>query len=338
MLSPALPRSLRDLNMRSSSSPVSVPADAVANLYIPGFPKSATTTVTEALARHPAIFSPLTAEPHFWATDMPFYAAREGLATPSAYSALYRRASGDHAWRLDGSTLYLYSETAVSNIVASAPNARFIVCLRPPEEIVLAWHMQMLNGGYETELNPEVAFDLSSARRQGDQVPDGCPDPRLLDYQRIAAIGRQTARLIEVAGAGNVHVVTTAALSRDPRAALQACWEFLELPPSPEFEIEKRNSAFAVRSRRLRGVVYHPRIKPFVTRLLNAIPLPVADALRSSVRKALYRPAQRVPVPEEFQRRLREYFAPERSLLRSSVADVSGAPDPDDPHHGTLLG
>lgn len=308
------------------------------NLYVPGFPKSATTSICQALAQHPGVFAPVTAEPHYWASDIPFYAAREGFDKKSAYQSLYLRAAEAQPWRLDGSTLYMYSETAATSIIKQVPEAKFIVCLRAAEDIVLAWQMQMLNGGYETEQDPESAFHLSAQRRQGLSVPQHCPDKRLLDYERIASIGSQLRRLVKIVGGDRVHVVTMASVIHRPQETLEACWDFLDISNQPNIVLGKNNSAFTVRHAWLRRSIYHPAVKPRVSRILNALPSGSGELTRNIFRKLVYQKAQRQPPSEDFTHFLHEYFSDERQLLRSCLPGISGAPDLNDPLHKDLLG
>lgn len=307
------------------------------NLYVPGFPKSATTSISHALAQHSSIYSPVSVEPHYWASDLPFYAAREGIKNESSYKALYKRASVDHQWRLDGSTLYLYSETAAASIVKAVPNARFIVCLRAPEDIVLAWHMQMLNGNYESEQNPEKAFKLSTQRRQKLSVPTRCPDAQLLDYEKIASVGTQFSRLINTVGEENVHVITMASVISDSQSVLEGCWRFLNIRYEPHIALSKTNSAFAVRHPWLRRSIYHPSVKPYVTKLINKLPAQAGEDMRNVFRKILYQKTERKAASEEFRITLRELFREERRVLRDSLAKLSDGPDLSDPQHKDFL-
>lgn len=308
------------------------------NLYVPGFPKSGTTSICHALAQHSGVFTPLTVEPHYWADDMPFYAAREGLTSLAAYESLYRRASSSQQWRLDGSTLYMYSETAVNAIVRNVPDAKFIICLRAPEDIALAWHMQMINGGYETELDVENAFNLSIQRAQGLGVPGTCPDKRLLNYQHMAAVGTQVSRLVNTVGAEQVHVVTMADIKNNPANTLEACWRFLGLPSQPDITLAKNNSAFAVRYPWLRRSIYHPNVKPLVTKALNNLPVQIGERARNAVRKLTYKKADRQPPSEAFKHSLNAFYSKERQLLKECLSGLPGAPDVNDSMHKDLFG
>lgn len=308
------------------------------NLYIPGFPKSATTSISQALAQHPSIFAPLTVESHYWASDIPFYAAREGLSNRDAYESLYRRATGSHKWRLDGSTLYMYSEKATASIVQHVPEARFVVCIRAPEEIAVAWHMQMVNGNYESETDAEVAFNLSTKRRQGQQVPMNCPDHRLLDYERIASIGTQLGRLVDTAGADKIHLVTMGSVINNPVETLEGCWRFLDLPAEKEIRLGNNNSAFKVRCSWLRQSIYHPSVKPHITKLLNILPAHAGELTRSTFRKFVYQKADRKLPSETFRSFLYEFYSEERRKLRAAIEELYGAPRQDELLHKDLFG
>ena len=292
------------------------PVNRPPRLFVPGFPKAGTTSVCAALAGHPSVFAPYTKEPHHWATDLPFYAEREGLARREAYLELYRRAGEEHAYALDGSTLYLYSEAAVPAIVGAVPDPRFIVCVRDVESMVVAWHGQMLAGAYEELRDLGEAWRASPARRAGRAVPSGCPDARLLDYQRIGLQGEQLRRLLAHVPAESVFVIRTRDLAADAAAAIARCFDFLGLEPLERIDVGSRNAAFVVRHRWARRLLYAPPIKRSVNRILNGVSPVAASRLRDLARGVVYREAPRAPSDEETLAAIGRHFADDQRLLR----------------------
>ena len=111
------------------------------DLYIVGAPKAGTTTIARWLSEHPAVYWSVPKEPYYWATDYPRMRAHYGFDSRAAYERLYASEQAFRArHRGDGSTTYLYSETAVPAIRESVPDARFVVCLRNPVDLVISYH------------------------------------------------------------------------------------------------------------------------------------------------------------------------------------------------------
>jgi hypothetical protein len=129
-------------------------------------------------------------EPHYFSTDI----ENGRMTDQSKYLACFAQDKTPIAVG-DASTLYLYSKDAIQNILEFNANAKFIVMLRKPIDIVLSFHQVALNYFGETETNLEIAWDLQIDRQNGKQIPKGCPDPQLLMYGEIAKLGTQVKRL-----------------------------------------------------------------------------------------------------------------------------------------------
>jgi hypothetical protein len=121
------------------------------NLFIVGAPKCGTSSLHAYLDEHPDIFMSWYKEPHFFATalDIPLYAKYRDRQT---YLSLFESAT-TQTWRGESSTWYLYDEEAPHNIRQFASDARVIILLRNPFEmvhglyhqlVILAWRMRYL--------------------------------------------------------------------------------------------------------------------------------------------------------------------------------------------------
>ena len=102
------------------------------NLFIAGAPKCGTTAMAQYLRTHPAIFFSDPKEPAYWAEDLPAMRRRIGITTRAAYESLFSAATDRHTYLGEGTTLYLYSQTAIKSIMAYQPAARFVVMIRRP--------------------------------------------------------------------------------------------------------------------------------------------------------------------------------------------------------------
>ena len=162
------------------------------NFFIIGAPKCGTTSLSVYLSEHREIVMSHPKEPHYFSTDI----ENGRMTDQSQYLACFVQDKTPIAVG-DASTLYLYSKDAIQNILEFNPNAKFIVMLRKPIDIVLSFHQVALNYFGETETNLETAWDLQIDRQNGKQIPKGCPDPQLLMYGEIAKLGAQVKRLTD---------------------------------------------------------------------------------------------------------------------------------------------
>ena len=163
------------------------------NFFIIGAPKCGTTALSEYLRMHPSIYMSTPKEPHFFATDLPKYRTCTDWAS---YLDLFSSANdGDKAVG-EASVFYLYSREALSAIRRAVPNAKLIVMLRDPVQLAFSMHSQALLSRDESVVSFEKAWRLCSRRRAGKDLPPGCRDGKILQYDRVALIGEQLERAL----------------------------------------------------------------------------------------------------------------------------------------------
>ncbi|MEM9410170.1 MAG: sulfotransferase, partial [Planctomycetota bacterium] len=153
------------------------------NTFIIGAPKSGTSSMASYLGEHPDVFVSDPKEPFFWSDDYPKLKLRFGMTSLDKYLEIYSQDGAARKIRIDGSTNYLASNIAVCNILRHQPNAKFIVMLRNPVEVVQAFHAEVVFSGIETEFNFERAWELQFARQRNPNLnPLYCEAPQFLQY------------------------------------------------------------------------------------------------------------------------------------------------------------
>src|SRR2546429_216975 len=112
----------------------------IPTFFIVGAPRCGTSSLASYLDAHPRIFMSKPKEPHHFGRDLEIrvrpYASRE------SYLRLFEGVDADHAG--DASVLYLYSSTAPDEILALNPDARIIIMLRDPLEMIPSLHTRNL--------------------------------------------------------------------------------------------------------------------------------------------------------------------------------------------------
>lgn len=191
--------------------------------FLIGAPKSGTTALASYLAEHPGLFMAVPKEPHFFATDMPRY---RWTRTWDQYRALFDPAPPG-ALCGEASIWYLYSREAVARIRSAYPDARLIVMLRRPDEMVHSLQRQLLFMREEDQRSMRRAWDLEHSRRHGRDVPSLCRDPKVLYYRCVARYGEQLERVFSHFPASRVKVILYEDFAEDPAVVYRDILSFL---------------------------------------------------------------------------------------------------------------
>jgi hypothetical protein len=285
------------------------------DLYLVGAPKAGTTTIARWLSRHPEVYWSVPKEPYYWATDYPRMRAHYGFDTREAYERLYASKPALRArYRGDGSTTYLYSETAVPAICEAVPDARFLVGLRNPVDLVISYHRTQLIALNEDE--PD--FAKAWHRHLDGVLPDADPlDEKLLDYPRVGRIGAALEQLLRVVPRERVHVVVFDDLVRDPEEAWHALASFVGIDPThvPSFGAINPSDK-AARWPALRRLTHRPppALAPGV-RWLRQWSRTTRTPGVATIKRRMWRPEPRPTVRPQERRELTEFFKADVELL-----------------------
>src|SRR3954451_13279588 len=158
--------------------------------FIVGAPRCGTTSLSRYLRGHPDVCFSSIKEPHF-------FSRHDLRALPSdQLRALVRREYVDRFYphrdniRLmaEGSVTYFYVPEQLEPILKLWPQAKFIIGVRNPLQMIPSLHQRNVFNGDETERQFERAWSLVPGRRQGSDLPRRCADPRWLDYWEIGRI------------------------------------------------------------------------------------------------------------------------------------------------------
>jgi len=196
------------------------------NFFIIGAPKCGTTSLSEYLKTHPNIYFSRVKEPHFFDLDV----SQRLKLNLQTYLSLFANADPRlHKAVGEGSTGYLFSKVAVSEILKFNPNAKFIVMLRNPLELVPSWHSEMYFEGVESVREFAMAWKLEGERRRGKNIPRSCWEPKKLLYSEWGKLGDQMERLFSVADRDRVKVILFDDFVADTKRVYEEALAFLEV-------------------------------------------------------------------------------------------------------------
>jgi hypothetical protein len=194
------------------------------NFFIIGAPKCGTTSLASWLTEHPQIFTSVPKEPMFFNTD---FGGRD-ICNLTDYEALFAGANEQNIAVGEASTFYLCSRTAVPSILEYSPDARFIVLLRKPQEMIVSLHAQVCKG-LENQHDFAVAWKMQSDRLEGRNPPPFSKWPELYQYGERCRVGSQLERLLTHVPRERVSVHFLEDIKDSPESEFNKTLSFLDV-------------------------------------------------------------------------------------------------------------
>jgi hypothetical protein len=280
--------------------------------FIVGAFKAGTTALYEYLRAHPQIFMSVPKEPMYFGQDL---TPRYRRMTEAEYLDLFR-AAAESGRAGEASPWYLYSTQAAREIRDFNRNARIIVMLRNPVDVMYAQHSQLVFNQREDLTDFAAALAAEPDRRAGRRLPAGAIRPEALFYRHSVRFPEQVRRYLDVFGGAGVHFVVFDDLVAAPRDVYRTTLEFLGVDPSFEVDLSVYNPNRRARSGRLQRAIFNPppvlrglvgrlRRVPFAHRVRDAL----VSANSSRARRAIMDPALRAELTVEFAPQVTELGA-----------------------------
>jgi hypothetical protein len=217
------------------------PADAIApDFFIVGAPKCGTSAMYEFLRQHPALFLPEKKELLVYATDLSY----PSRLTTAEFAEHFVAMSPD---QLAGTahTAYLQSTTAAGEIRRDHPDARILIMLRDPAQMLPAWHSELLFETIENIADFGAALAAEPDRRAGRRIPRNATNSYVeaLFYSDVARFSPQVRRYLDAFGPERVHVVLHEDFVADASSTYRRTLEFLNVDSgfTPAFESVNAN-------------------------------------------------------------------------------------------------
>ena len=235
--------------MTNAYSPFRALAGAKApkpNFFIVGAPKCGTTSLHEYLQHHPDVFMPYYKEPHFFGSDLDGSRFRQFRNKPEKYLKLFHDVRGEKRIG-ESSPWYLASERAAQEIHDYDPQAKIIIMLRNPVDMMYSMWSQFRYSGNEQIEDFEEALAAESDRRAGKRIRRAAHCITGLHYRRMTRFAEQVQRFYDVFGEDQVMVIIFDDFRADTPAVYQAVLEFLGLDICVNVDFGVRNPNKEVR-------------------------------------------------------------------------------------------
>ncbi|MCC7212347.1 MAG: sulfotransferase [Candidatus Brocadia sp.] len=275
--------------------------------FIVGAPKCGTTAMQEYLRQHPDIFMPDMKEIHHFADDLLKH--DDPFLDGDRYLSLF---AGAHEHQLIGeaSVYHLFSRNAARNIKSFCPNAKIIIILRNPVDMLYSRHAQLVYNGAEDILDFEASLAAEEKRRNGELIPKNIRIEKKLLHREVVKFAAQVKRYFDMFGRDKVQVIIYDDLRKDTAKVYQETLGFLNVNDSfrPDFKVINPNKR--VRTRTLQHLLKTP---PSLMRIAGKLLLPQScrNLLLNGLKKLNTQFVPRQPMSPELRRRLQKEFTPE---------------------------
>jgi hypothetical protein len=288
-------------------------------MFIVGAPKCGTTSLYTYLAGHPDVFMSPVKEPIYFAPDMRGgprrrfqYGDDEAL-----YLGLFANVRNEKVVG-EASTRYLASRVAPQLVREFQPQARIVIMLRNPVEMIHALHNERVSWGIEEITDFEAALAADAERAAGRRLRRGA-DPQWAVYRNAARFGQQVGRWIDAFGRDRVHVIIFDDLNADTPGEFRRLLEFLGVHPSYQpASFAPRHSSHRRRGGPLRAIVQSPLARWASHGLLPTVLGRTRSARlvwRFRQSRLNLKPTPRAPMRPEFRHQLETEFEPEIAHL-----------------------
>lgn len=241
------------------------------DLFIFGAPKCGTTAMVDYLGQHPSVFFPNIKEPHFFCTD---FDAFRRIRSGQEYADLYPFDNEEIKVFGDASVWYLYSKNAAKNVFDYNPNAKIVVMLRNPVEMLPSLHTQLIFSGRENIQSFDAAWQHVEKRKIGHALPPHVIEPSHLYYDEVCKYFEQISRLYEFFPKESCKIIFFEDFKRDPQLCTREILAFVGLKEDYKLEVSVVNKARKHRYPWLSSFIRNP---PFplslIKRALKSIPI-----------------------------------------------------------------
>jgi hypothetical protein len=226
------------------------------SVFLAGAPRCGTTAFSRALANNPQICFSKPKETHFF-TRIPPDRSTEELK--EIYLCMFfRHLHTEHKVIADGSVSYLYSPDAIRKILEFDPNAKFIVMVRNPIDMIYSYYTRLLFTMDENVTDFPTAWNLQEARSRGEHIPKRCRDPRLLQYTAVGRLGEHVNKLLRTAGREKCFVIVFDDFVNDPIKVYQDVLNFIEVDYDGRTKLPQKNQNRSFKNTWLQQFVMNP--------------------------------------------------------------------------------
>jgi len=295
------------------------------NFFIAGQPRSGTTALFRFLNQHPEIYMCESKEPYYFCTDFHEESdqyhkkkLRFPIRTEKQYLQLFKDAVNE---KIIGEATpdYLFSKNAAKNICAFNREAKILISIRNPVDLLYSLHSQMLFYGGEDVEDFKKALEMEPARKECRNLPRGLLWPSSLYYSERIQFCRQIKIFLDCFSGNRVKIIIFDDFIQDNLKICRQILEFLDVDTGFIPDLKVYNPQKVVRFKLVNFLFAAIGDLP----LKNLMPYKVRGAITRKIRKLNIKDQKSKPLDPVFRRMLMEKIRPEvEELSRLTNRDL----------------
>ena len=287
------------------------------NLLLIGGPKTGTTSLMKWLRSHEAIYHPWPNESHFLMSGAsefptaPIYSKGTMIIAPEPSFQKYK----NEPWIMDKSAFHLYSERARKSVQENIPEAKIIITLRNPIDLMLSMHQEHSKRLVEYSTTQEEMLE----KAKKNDFKASIEDPETWSFLGFPRMKSSTLKWIELLG-DRVRVVPLDSIKNNSVATMNDILSWLNLDPlARDTNLPRQNEGGAMNAAKWAKFLRQP--PKFIVNIIKIV-LP-SQKLRKLVFEPLRKPGfnpqkmSRPKLDEEMRELLEIAFEEEIEFLRN---------------------
>jgi hypothetical protein len=212
----------------------------IPNLFIVGAPKCGTTALSAYLGKHPEIFMAMFTECNHFATDL--IPPDDPFRSEEKYRALFSDVKNQKNVG-EKSVYYMLSKVAAQNIYRFNPEAKIIIMLRNPVDMLQSHHSQQVYNGDENITDFEEALRAEIGRKNDElKLKENVRIKEKLFYSEVVSYTEQVERYLSLFRGEQIHIIIYDDLKKDTADVYKKTLEFLHVDSTFQPDFPKINA------------------------------------------------------------------------------------------------
>lgn len=284
------------------------------NLFLVGSGRCGTTTLYGYLNQHPDVFMSIPKEPAYFCKDYhkesdEFHKKQSFFffRTEQEYMKLFSTAKNQKVAG-EASTLYFPSKVAAKNIHEFNPEAKIIILIRHPIDLLYSIHGEYLLRFRENIDDFYKALAAEKQRRNWENIPKLVPAPSLLFYSEKVKFSSHIKRYLELFDQEQVKVIIYEEFKANNHKVVQDIFKFIGVDPNISIDLKTNRASRKIRSKFLKKLLVSHFLSQAPKKILKG---KIYYKLRSSLYKIIAKKESRPQLQPKLRKELMEKFKKE---------------------------
>jgi hypothetical protein len=285
------------------------------HFFILGAPKCGTTSLAAYLADHPKVYFSQPKEPNYF--NMDFSESHRKFHSLDSYANACFPAASKDLLRGEATVWHLVSDVAIEEILKAVPQARCIVMLRDPKELIPSLHATLLRALTEDVHDVHQAFLLQDQRRQGKHIPGTSRNLHQLLYTEVASLGKQMQRLQSLVPENRIHCIWFDDFKASPKAAYESTCGFLGIQPEAIETFSNHNPRKVIHAKWLAWVIGRLSQSKWIRKTKQSLGFTMGKGPLSTLSQLNSKEVASEGISLDFQADIKEALSEDVALLAS---------------------